>query len=147
VAKANTWYLVCRLDGHLRADSVSRIIEARVTGETFERPADFDLAAYWSQWCSEHEANRPRYVVTVRVSSELMPWLLLYFDGQAKDTIEVAGPAGADGRLTLRLTFETFEDARTRILGLGRAAEVLEPRALRESVVDFARQIVAFYGE
>jgi predicted DNA-binding transcriptional regulator YafY len=75
-----------------------------------------------------------------------MPWFPLYLDAQVKDTVEVAGPADPGGWVTLRLAFETFEDARTRLLGLGRAIEVLEPRALRESVVDFARQIVDFYG-
>ncbi|MGZ9223435.1 MAG: WCX domain-containing protein [Anaerolineales bacterium] len=35
--------------------------------------------------------------------------------------------------------------ARTRLLGLGRAVEVLEPEALRRSLVDFAEQIVGFY--
>jgi predicted DNA-binding transcriptional regulator YafY len=33
------------------------------------------------------------------------------------------------------------------ILGFGRAAEVLEPEALRLSVIDFARQIVEFYAK
>lgn len=35
--------------------------------------------------------------------------------------------------------------ARTRILGLGRAIEVLEPLSLRMSVIDFARQIDVLY--
>jgi hypothetical protein len=35
--------------------------------------------------------------------------------------------------------------ARERILGLGRAIEVLAPEPLRLSVIDFARQIVDFY--
>ena len=53
-------------------------------------------------------------------------------------------PPDAEGWLTLSLPFETFEAA--RILGLGRAVEVLEPLPLRQSVVNFAAQIVAFYS-
>ena len=50
-----------------------------------------------------------------------------------------------DGWVVLDLPFESFITARTRLLGLGRAVEVLEPESLRKSLVDFAEQIVSFY--
>jgi predicted DNA-binding transcriptional regulator YafY len=50
-----------------------------------------------------------------------------------------------DGWVTLDLPFESFITARTRLLGLGRAVEVLEPESLRKSLIDFAEQIVGFY--
>jgi predicted DNA-binding transcriptional regulator YafY len=43
------------------------------------------------------------------------------------------------------LPFESLEDARARLLGLGGAVEVLAPQALRDSVLDYARQTVAIY--
>jgi predicted DNA-binding transcriptional regulator YafY len=49
--------------------------------------------------------------------------------------------------VTLDLPFESFVTARTRLLGLGRAVEVLAPEPLRKSLVDFAGQIVGFYQE
>jgi len=48
---------------------------------------------------------------------------------------------------TLRLDFEHFERARSRLLGLGRAVEVLEPEPLRLSLLDYARQVVNLYAE
>jgi hypothetical protein len=51
----------------------------------------------------------------------------------------------ADGWVTLDLPFESFIAARTRLLGLGRAVEVLEPETMRRSLIDFAEQIVGFY--
>lgn len=53
----------------------------------------------------------------------------------------------ADGWVTLELPFESFISARTRLLGLGRAVEVLEPETLRKSLIDYAEQIVGFYKE
>ena len=50
-----------------------------------------------------------------------------------------------DGWVTLDLPFDSFVTARTRLLGLGRAVEVLEPASLRRSLIDFAEQIVGFY--
>jgi predicted DNA-binding transcriptional regulator YafY len=71
--------------------------------------------------------------------------LPLYFGERIHEALAQAGPPDAEGWVTLTLSFETAEAARGRILGLGRAVEVLEPEALRQSVIDFARQIVAFY--
>jgi predicted DNA-binding transcriptional regulator YafY len=50
-----------------------------------------------------------------------------------------------NGWQTLTLTFESLEAARARILGYGGAVEVLEPLALRRSVMDFAAQTLSRY--
>jgi hypothetical protein len=47
--------------------------------------------------------------------------------------------------VTLELPFDSFVAARSRLLGLGRAVEVLEPETLRKSLIDFAEQTVGFY--
>ena len=146
VAKASVWYLVCARDSHIRVHRVSHVLDARLTDESFERPADFDLATYWNAWCAEVEENRPTYPVTVRVAPDLVPFLARYFGDGIRDVTGRAGPPDAGGRITLTLPFETLEAARERILGFGRAMEVLEPQALRESVLDFATQIVALYS-
>jgi predicted DNA-binding transcriptional regulator YafY len=146
VAKASTWYLVCAREGHTRVYRVSRVLDALVSNESFERPADFDLAAFWREWCAEVEENRPVYLVTARVAPDFIRWLPALFGEQIHDSISGAGAPDAEGWITLTLPFETLEDARERVLGFGRAVQVLEPQALRNSVLDYATQIVALYG-
>jgi len=146
VAKAGVWHLVHASDGHLRVHRVSRLLDAHITDERFQRPADFDLAAYWEAWCAEQEENRPYYPVAARVAPALVPVLPLYFGDRIRDAIAQAGPPDAEGWITLTLPFERLEDARERVLGFGRAVEVLEPLELRRSVIDFANQIADFYG-
>lgn len=146
VAKASVWHLVCAGDGRMRVYRVSRVLDARVTDEHFERPTDFDLAAFWESWCAGQEEHRPHYPVTARVAPDLVPLLPLYFGEHIRDPIAQAAPPDADGWITLTLPFERLETARERILGFGRAVEVLEPQALRHSVIDFATQIAAFYA-
>jgi predicted DNA-binding transcriptional regulator YafY len=145
VAKASTWYLVCARNEHVRALRVSRILKAQVTGESFERPAGFDLAAFWRAWCEDVESGRSSYPVTVRVAPDFIPWLPRFFGEQFRDELEQANPPDATGRIELRLSFETLEDARTRILAVGGGVEVIAPQALRDSVADYARQTVALY--
>jgi predicted DNA-binding transcriptional regulator YafY len=43
------------------------------------------------------------------------------------------------------LPFESLHEARERLLGFGGAVEVVAPQALRQGMVDFARQVVARY--
>jgi predicted DNA-binding transcriptional regulator YafY len=101
--------------------------------------------AFWEEWCSEFEESRPYYPVTVRVAPDLGPFLPQSFGDQVRAAIAQAGPPDVEGWITLELPFETLMAARVRILGFGRAVEVLEPEPLRKSVLDFARQIVDLY--
>jgi predicted DNA-binding transcriptional regulator YafY len=146
VAKASNWYLVCNKDDQLRVVRVSRVLEAHIADECFQRPTDFDLARYWADWCLREEKSRPRYPVTLRVAPEFLPELPRYLGRVIGDSCTEVGPPDAEGWVQLVLPFEGLAQARARLLGLGRAVEVLEPEALRQSLVDFAEQIVSFYG-
>jgi predicted DNA-binding transcriptional regulator YafY len=147
-AKASVWYLVyAHPAGDIRALQVSRVIEAAILDEAFERPPDFDLADFWKSWCTEFEESRIRYMVTVRVAPELASLLPYYFGDGIQALLAQAPPPDAEGWITLTLPFESLSAARARILGFGRAVEVLEPEALRKSVIDFAEQITAFYKD
>jgi predicted DNA-binding transcriptional regulator YafY len=147
VAKASVWYLVyAHPSGDVRALRVSRVAEAVILAESFQRPASFHLAEFWKAWCAEFEDNRLLYRVTARVSPELARQLPHYFGDEIHARIAQAQPPDGEGWITLSLPFESFSAARARILGFGRAIEVLQPEALRKSVIDFAAQIVDFYG-
>ena len=146
VGKAGIWYLVCAREGETRVIRVSRVLEARITGESFRRPEVFDLARTWEAWRAQEEEVRAGYPVTVRLSPELVSLLPLYYSQSAHELLAQAGAPDREGWIILTLAFEGFAAARERILGWGRAVEVLAPEALRRSVVDYAEQIVAFYG-
>jgi len=135
VAWAGNWYLVCSWDGMGHVIRLSLIETVEVLPEGFSRNPDFELAKFWLDWRRRYEADRPAYPVRVRVAPQLVPFLRrLQVD-----------PPDAQGWVTGTLSFESFETARTRILSYGGAVQVLEPEALRCSVLDFAKQVVARY--
>ena len=146
VAKANSWYLVYQRDGHIRVLKVSQILEAQIQAEGFERPEDFDLATFWGRWCQNYEANRPSTLMKLRITPGLIPFLPRIFGNQIQEEVSTVLP-DADGWISVTVDFESVEMARSRILGLGSAVEVLEPEALRLAVLDFAEQIVAAYTD
>ena len=144
VAKARTWYVVWRRrDGRLRVDRASNVLEARLLDETFVRPPDFDLEAFWAAWAADYEAGRSFFPVTLRVTSRALPEL----NHDLGRHIRSGGEVGAEsGWIELEMTFDYFEHARSALLAYGGAVEVLEPDALRLSIADYAQQIVHQYA-
>lgn len=145
VAKAGVWYLVYARKGKILAQRVSELLNARITDESFDRPGNFDLAMFWERWCAEHETMFSAYRTALRIAPTFIPILPRYFGDHIQEKIARAGPPDDEGWVRLELSFESFDVARERILGFGRGVEVLEPRALRRSVLDLAEQIVDLY--
>ncbi len=144
VAKMNTWYLVGCFMGHTRVFNVADILEVTVTEQSFTREASFNLADFWTEWCRSSEARRPVYPATLRVAPSLLTKLRLYLGESIKYAV-IDQRADESGWITVSIQYEHLFQARESILNFGNAAEVLEPEALRCSVIDFARQIVDFY--
>ena len=147
VAKAGVWYLVYGRRGRISAHRVSDLMNVETTDERFDRPASFDLADFWEEWSADRESHFNVFSTSVRVAPTFLSLLPKYFGGQIQEKIEQARSAEDDGWIRLELLFESFVAARERILGFGRGVEVLEPMALRMSVLDMAEQIVGLYKD
>lgn len=145
VAKAGAWYLVAAIQGGMRVYRVSWLFDAQMLEERFERWADFDLPAFWRQWSATYEETQQSFLVTLRVSPQLYDLLPLFFGARTAEIVSRAGQPDERGWVTLTIPFESLEAARERLLSFGSGAEVIEPEALRQSVIDYARQIVKFY--
>jgi predicted DNA-binding transcriptional regulator YafY len=148
VLKAGIWYLVATTDGQIRTYRVSRVKRASVVDDRFERPDGFDLAAYWAESTAAFERDVDRVAVTLRVNPSRM-WVLVDLAGErAVREAERLTPRDADpdGWETLRLKIDWPEEVPGRLLGLGEAAEVLEPADLREQVAALARRLANRYS-
>ncbi|MCA9934783.1 MAG: WYL domain-containing protein [Anaerolineales bacterium] len=145
VAKASVWYMVAGSFHHPYVFRVSRIQEAELTGSQFQRPANFDLPAFWQSWSARLESTRERYAVTLYVPPEgLQPLAQLIGDG-LYPLLEEAAPPDQDGCITLALTFESEEAAARQLIGLGTVVTVLNPPSLRQTISETAQQLVTHY--
>lgn len=142
VVKAGIWYLVGATHETIRSFRIARIQQVEVLLETFNRPEGFHLAQYWAEWCARF---LPSYPVTLRISRDAVPRLLQLFGEALSDRLLRSEP-DASGWRTVSLVFETMETARTALLGLGPMAEVVEPRELRASVMEWAAGLLACYS-
>lgn len=146
VAKTNYWYLVFQLQSDIFVRKVSDILDVELTSSIFTFPADFHLVEFWTDWCQKYESNRPQYRVQMSMHRDLLRYLHFIRDPILLCVPEQFESDSGDWQV-VTLSFETFESARTHILGFGSAAEVLAPDALRRSIRDFADQILKVYRE
>jgi predicted DNA-binding transcriptional regulator YafY len=139
VAKGSTWYLVARSEGEPRTYRVSRIADPVLLDERADVPAEFDLAAYWSQSAAEFRQHLPRYYATFLAEPSILRWVR--YRGWR---LEEETPEG--DRVRIRLRFDIEEEARQFALSFGGAVEVVEPEELRAAVIAGAQEILTHYS-
>jgi predicted DNA-binding transcriptional regulator YafY len=139
VLKAGTWYVVARRDDEVRTYRVARMRSAELTEDRFERPADFDLPAYWIESSAAYEREVPRLEVLVRVDPAHLNELADYVGDASMATAETLDEGDPEGWTRLRLRINYPHDAPGRLLGMGSHLEVIGPPAVRERVVSLAR--------
>jgi predicted DNA-binding transcriptional regulator YafY len=142
VYKVGNWYLVAanQPSGALRTYRAARLGDIRVRDEHFERPLDFDIAAYWAGASESFKQGLPAYPAKLRVRRTAM----LYFQQVLAGRYEIVEEL--EGWLVLQVRYMVFEEARTSVLGLGTDVEVIEPAELHAAVLDLARALVDKYG-
>jgi predicted DNA-binding transcriptional regulator YafY len=150
VAKAGVWYLVARTgaggDGaetpEYRTFRAERITGVTVLGESFVRPADFDLDAFWQSWTSSVESGSQRFAVVVSVAPSQLEIVTRYWEAQV-----LTGRAGIRaGDVAVRVVFPAEDAALHQLVAWGGIAHVVEPVELRAELVTRARALIAHHA-
>ena len=146
VFKAGAWYLVARRSVGMRVYRVSRFASVRVLEETFERPSDFELGAYWAESSERFVRERPRFDVRIRMRRIGLRYLrgIVHQDGRA--LLDEAGKGSPDEVVELTVPFDQLEYAYRELLTFGGDVEVLDPPELRERLRSAAEEVLALYG-
>lgn len=142
VLKAGRWYAVAERDGRLATYRIAAILDLQPLAERFERPADFDLAAYWADYLAEFATRRHAADATVRLRTAVLPRLPdLWWPEVARAATDSARPDGA-GWVRSTIPIESVEHAVGELLRLGTDVEAIDPpelrAALRTTLADLA---------
>lgn len=144
VNKAGIWYLVAAsAGGQPRVFRAGRVTGARLLPRPVTRPDSFDLAAFWARWSREFAASRPRTVVRLAASPDVLAALPYVFGHEVHPAIDAALPPDEHGWRELTLWFDDERAAAHRLAGFGGGIRVLEPDAVRERLLATARGILA----
>lgn len=146
VLKGGRWYVVAHNGEHLRTYRVNQISGLSRLEERFDRPVDFDLAAYWASYLEEFRSRLYRSHACVRLSPLGRRMLRDPANVVVLESIEAtASEADGAGWVTAEVPIETLQQAERELLRLGSEVEVLGPPELRGRMATTARTLAGFY--
>jgi predicted DNA-binding transcriptional regulator YafY len=152
VAKGLTWYLVGRGANGLRTYRVSRMAAVTVLASRFERPAGFDLAAYWKESTAQLEEKRSRFEATLCLTPGAARRLSEWGGTRPiddRDGLSIsAGHADdhPDDWVKLIASFDGEDEAMFIVLGLGTRVKVMAPEDFRQRIAAEAQAAAAVNG-
>jgi predicted DNA-binding transcriptional regulator YafY len=139
VLKAGRWYAVAGPGP--RTYRVDQILELVVTEESFEIPADFDLAEHWRRSQEDFHARLYAGEAEVRLS----PRGAARLTGAVAVAFEATAVAEDGGWRRAVLPTESVDQAHAFFLSLGTDVEVLAPPHLRALLATTTRTLSATY--
>lgn len=146
VLKGGSWYLAGQVDGSVRTYRIARVLDCTALDDHFDRPADFDLAAYWRDATLRLEAEMHPNVAIVRLSALGVKLLDALSQPYVRARTQIEDVADADGWRIARVpTGKTSWHAASELLRLGSEVEVLEPADLREKMAEMTQAMAARY--
>ncbi|MFF7637278.1 helix-turn-helix transcriptional regulator [Kitasatospora sp. NPDC008050] len=166
VLKGGIWYLVAlaepdgaegadQAEGAEAADGgerrgprtyrVSRFLAVEPTGRGFERPAGFELAAYWTAAADRLTAMLHQGTAELRLSPRAAQLLPARFGAVGARALAQAAAPGPDGWIRLTLPVESPAIAVGDLLHFGSEAEVVGPPELRAALAAEVAALAARY--
>jgi predicted DNA-binding transcriptional regulator YafY len=142
VLKAGIWYVVASADGQVRTYRARRVLAVEPTGETFIRPADFDLPTHWTDSIAAYERATPSVTVTVRVDPDALGSLADLVGERTLRRAERLDGQDADGWYRLRMAVDWPEEVPARMVAMGGALEILDPPEVRDEALRLARRVI-----
>jgi predicted DNA-binding transcriptional regulator YafY len=146
VLKAGRWYLVAQAGERITAYRVVNILEAEPLPEPVDRPAGFDLAAFWQEWTDRYERGVYTAEATVRMTAQALERMAFVFPPEmARVARAKAGEPGPDGWVQTVIPIESIKHGHIELLKLGADAEILAPAELRDRFIETARGLAGTY--
>ncbi|TXS50000.1 helix-turn-helix transcriptional regulator [Streptomyces sp. t39] len=147
VLKSGVWYLVAASASGTATYRVTHVLEATVADERFDRPADFDLGAYWTAYLDDFRTRRHTGTATIRLSPHGRTRLP---DNVPEDIVRAvdrtATTVGDTGWIEAVIPTESTDHACGELLRLGADVEVLGPPALRRAMAGIVNALAVAYG-
>jgi predicted DNA-binding transcriptional regulator YafY len=145
VLKAGVWYLVAQKGSTYRTYRASNILAVESLDEPFARPADFDLASYWTRSSREYELGSYRGHATIRLSPRGRTLIHLLGSYVEAAVAKSAGRPDRRGWLRCTIPVESGDFGIGELLRLGKDLEVLAPVVLRNEVKKTLRRMLRSY--
>ena len=139
VLKGGSWYAAMRAGARTMTLKVSNVLTLALSNETFDRPDDFELAAWWQASLQRFERELRPGMAVLRLTAEGRRRLAE--KGSYAAQAIAAAAVDKQGLAQVRLPIESVEQAARLVLSLAPEAQALEPAELRRQVATWAGQL------
>ena len=146
VLKAGAWYLVAVTDDEPRTYRISNVSEVQALEARCRRPRKFELAHYWSESIRRFESELYKSRAVVLATAAGLKGLRNLNSAVSRAVAEVDAPPGRDARVKVSIPIESIDHATGQLLRLSPEVQVVEPLALRQSLILKLRQTCRLYG-
>jgi len=137
IYKKNTWYLVayCHWRNEIKMFRVDRIKELEKTAQSFEIPKDFSLGEYMGDaW----QVVRGKSQLVKLCFSPSVAERILENKWHNTQILELL----KDGSVVMKIRVSGLSEILSWVLGFGKDVEVLEPKELKEMVLETAKAVL-----
>lgn len=141
VCKQTVWYLVAQTSAGMRTYRVSRMRGVVGLALQFERPAKFDLVAYWKQTTAKLRNQKQNVSATVALSPEAVLTTNRWCPMTALPNHPTQSSLQKEW-LVYEVELESYQQARFVILGLGPRAIPLAPKNLCKEIATDLNQLL-----
>jgi predicted DNA-binding transcriptional regulator YafY len=146
VLKAGVWYLVAQKGSSYRTYKAANILAAESLDESFARPADFDLASFWTRSSREYELGNYRGHAAIKLSRRGRSLINLLGPYVEAAVVKTARQPDPQGWLRCTIPVESGDFGIRELLRLGEDLEVLAPARLRTEVRLALRRMLRIYA-
>ncbi|HEY3560467.1 MAG TPA: YafY family protein [Kribbella sp.] len=140
VDKDDVWYLIAGTANGRRTFRIDRVLEAEPTGDSFERPDDFELSSAWAGIVERMEERRSGLTATVLLDERFV-WVMQDRLGR---NCTVDGTVG--DRVRIRVTAPSPLMIAQHLAGWGGSIEVLDPPSVRAELARLGRELTDRYA-
>jgi proteasome accessory factor B len=135
------WYIVgyCHREKELRIFAVSRIRKIKLTNRYFEVPEDFDVKEFFKGSFGIYESKK-NYKIKLKIMNESVRYIQEK-EWHSSQKIKKM----KDGSIVMELSLNSLAEIFVWVLALGADCKVLEPKELREMVVEEMKKAVQNY--
>jgi predicted DNA-binding transcriptional regulator YafY len=133
VCKQTVWYLIAQSQAGTRTYRISRMNEVVVLALSSTRPPNFDLAAYWKQSTAALKDRHQTVSTILALSDEAVASIEGWCPMVPAPNHRSARTLPKGWRL-FHVEFESYQQARFVVLGLGSRAAAIAPPDLRKEI-------------
>jgi predicted DNA-binding transcriptional regulator YafY len=139
VCKRGIWYLVAVNNELTKTYKVTSIESALLLDDTFNRPHDFNLKSYWTNFTSNFKSLIPKHTFTFKINPNILNHI------KERQFITISETMVTENDVYLKIKFDAIWQGIEFAFGYGKDIEIIEPTEAISEIKKKALEVIDLY--